>query len=813
MTGPRSHGSRGLWVRWTLRDLRQHWVAVAAIAVVIAIGTGVCAGLGSTATWRRMSNDASFAELKMHDLRAELSPGTFADEGVLAAAVAALPSADQVADVEERLIVDTQVDASTPDETVLVNGRIVGTADPTDASVDALWVRDGSGDGAVLEAKFADYYDLPDAGTVELAGGRRLDYVGLGVAPEDFFVTGTEGSILAHADLAGVYLDLDVAQELAGREGQVNDVVLTLLPGADRDAMEQELDAALDSLPGVGATVTNQDDAEAFRILYEDIDNDQQIWNLLSGLVLLAAVVAAFNLITRIVEAQRREIGIGAALGLRRRELARRPMLIGAQIAVLGVVFGVVIGLLVGVAMADLMRSFVPLPRQRTPFQLGVFMQAAALGFAVPLLAAALPVWRAVRVEPIEAIRTGHLAAKAGRLTTWTRRVHLPGSSLTQIPLRNALRTPRRTILTAVGIGAAIAALIAVLGMLDSFQRAIDVGEEELTRGDRDRMIVGLDTFHPVDSAVVATVAGEESVGTADLGLRLPAVLLADDAEDDVDLLVELVDLDEAAWTPTARDEVDDGASSGILLAEKAARDLGVGAGDTVDVRHPVRTDTGGFGVVETAFTVSGIHPNPIRTFAFLDLSVAADLGFAGLANTINVTPAADATRSDVQIALFDLPGVATAQPVARVSEAFDEVLDERVGFLIITEVAVLILALLIATNSARISIDERQREHATMRAFGLRLRSIVGLVTKEAAIIGVIATIIGAAAGAYILRWMLDSISRRTLPDFLIDPVLSASTIGIAAVVGILAAVLAPLFLVRRIRRMDIPSTLRVME
>ena len=56
-TRPRS-SSIGWWLRWSWRDLRSHWIAVTAIALVLAIGTGVYAGLGSTAEWRRQSNDA-----------------------------------------------------------------------------------------------------------------------------------------------------------------------------------------------------------------------------------------------------------------------------------------------------------------------------------------------------------------------------------------------------------------------------------------------------------------------------------------------------------------------------------------------------------------------------------------------------------------------------------------------------------------------------------------------------------------------------------------------------------------------------------
>jgi putative ABC transport system permease protein len=56
-------------LRWAARDLRKRWAQVFAIALIIAIGTGVYAGLGSTSAWRRESNNASFALLHMYDLR------------------------------------------------------------------------------------------------------------------------------------------------------------------------------------------------------------------------------------------------------------------------------------------------------------------------------------------------------------------------------------------------------------------------------------------------------------------------------------------------------------------------------------------------------------------------------------------------------------------------------------------------------------------------------------------------------------------------------------------------------------------------
>ncbi|NIR40899.1 MAG: ABC transporter permease, partial [Actinobacteria bacterium] len=97
----------GMFLRWSGRDLRRHWVAVVAIGLVLGIGTGVFAGLGSTATWRRQSNDESFAATGIHDLRVALSPGTFTGEGSLRDLLDGIPSAGAVTAAAERLVVDT----------------------------------------------------------------------------------------------------------------------------------------------------------------------------------------------------------------------------------------------------------------------------------------------------------------------------------------------------------------------------------------------------------------------------------------------------------------------------------------------------------------------------------------------------------------------------------------------------------------------------------------------------------------------------------------------------------------------------------
>ena len=112
-----------LRLRWALRDARSRWVQVAGIALMIAIGTGMYAGLSSVTQWRFASNDASLSLTNMYDVRARPSGDGFLPQGALASIAEGI---DGVAAVEERLISQTQVEVDTDDGPIFVRGRIVG---------------------------------------------------------------------------------------------------------------------------------------------------------------------------------------------------------------------------------------------------------------------------------------------------------------------------------------------------------------------------------------------------------------------------------------------------------------------------------------------------------------------------------------------------------------------------------------------------------------------------------------------------------------------------------------------------------------
>jgi len=810
--------SRALWLRWSWRDLRARWAQVFALALVIALGTGTYAALLSTSAWRTRSNDASFALLHVHDLRVTLAAGSTVPEGSLLTMVRRLPHAAGVAAARERLILPTQVAGP---KGVLAPGELVGTGPGPGPGVDTVHVTAGQGlarpgttaDGGVpavvLDLAFARQNGLPVSGLLRVAGGGLVRYTGIGQSPE-YFMGGGGGTavFLSQKTFAVLFSGLRTAQQLAGAPGRVNDLVLTVKPGASRAMLWGELRAALAAMtPPVAATVTTRAGIPSYRVLYDDIKGDEQLWRAIAILVLAGAAFAVLNLTTRIVEAQRREIGIGMALGVRPRLLAVRPLLFAAQVALIGVVFGIAVGYLVGIPLAAVFKGLLPLPVWRTPFQAGTFAWAAAIGFVLPFAAAAWPVWQAVRVQPVEAIRVGHLAARGSGLAPVLRWLRLPGRGYHEIPFRNILRTPRRSALTILGVAAAIATLVTIVGLLDTFRATLGTASAELLRTAPARVTVSLDSYYPAGGPVVTAVRRLPSAGKVQAGLMVPGTVQAHGTS--VDVAAEVLP-PRAVWTPAlSAGRLTDG----IVLSRKAAADLGVRVGDLVTFRHP-RAAAGGLVTVSSPVRVAGIDPSPMRALAYLSPATAAPMfGMAGMTNLLTVLPAAGHSTTGIRRELLNVPHVAAAQSVRAASDGLSSSLDQFTGILNVAAGVALLLVFLIAFNTASIATDERAREHATMMAFGLPVHTVLGLITTESALVGVLGTVIGLGAGYGLLAWLTATTIAGTMPEIGITAAVSAGTMAAALLLGAVTVAAAPLFTLRRLRRTDVPSALRVAE
>lgn len=805
------------WLRWSERDLRKRLFQVVAIAGIIALGSGIYAGLGSTSVWRRQSLDASFAQLKAHDIDVSVAPGFSAPQDELLDAVRSI-GGTRVAHAEARLVANLPVRAG-PDASIPAAGVIVGVDLSRPITVDRWKVTGGSpigaadadGDDVLLDEHFTRAHHLPPTGTVLIAG-TPVRYVGTALETEYLNTTTTFGAtIQGAATRAIVYAPITLVQRLAGLPGQANDVALRVRPGTSIERLAASLSAKLPTvLPGVPTTVTVRSDDPMTKALYDEISSEQDVFNAIAVLILAGAGFAAFNLIRRVVESQRRDIGISMALGLPPRQISIRPMIMATEVAVAGVALGVLAGWGIGLWVLSIIKSQVPLPVWHSPWQVGLFLRAAALGLAIPLAGSAYPVWRAVSVVPTDAFLPPHLRSRrhwAG--SSALRRLQLPGSTITLAPIRRIMIAPARSAMTVMGIGFIMTPLLALLGATDSISATIDTGTKILAGNTSDRLLVAFTSYQPQSSSVVSSVIESPLVGRHALGLDTGGYLLK--GTTNIEVSISMVDLSDPLVVPTslASRHVEPG---GIVLSEKAASDLGLAPGETVVLRHPLSRGTA-TRFVDSVVPIRAVINSPYRFIAYMSLKDEPIMGLQGIINTVVLVPRHGVTVDQLQRKIAAMPGVAWALPASTLSNTIRDVLSLVTSLFIVLQIMIGTMAFLVAYNSSRIGSDERAREHATMMAFGLGVRRVVFAGVIESVLLGTVGIAIGIGLGLLVMQWLLDTVLPAAIPELSVFAHIDASSFLIVAAIGLAATASAPVLITRRLQKMNLPSTLRYVE
>jgi ABC-type antimicrobial peptide transport system permease subunit len=120
--------------------------------------------------------------------------------------------------------------------------------------------------------------------------------------------------------------------------------------------------------------------------------------NVLGGLGLLMAALGLYSVMAYSVAQRTAEIGIRVTLGAEPRALMMLVLRQGMGLAL----SGLVVGCLTAAALARMLRAVLV---SVSPADPGVYASAAGVIVAIALLASAIPAWRALRVDPIAALR------------------------------------------------------------------------------------------------------------------------------------------------------------------------------------------------------------------------------------------------------------------------------------------------------------------------------------------------------------------------------------------------------------------------
>lgn len=780
-------GWRDLW------HLRGQAVAVALVAAV-----GVANLVMSRATLESLeaSRARYYREYAFADLFADLkrAPEQVAQR---------LRGIAGVAVVESRVVTFGRAEVAGFDDPIRV--QAVSVPEFGRQRLNRLHLRSGRApepaerDALAVSDAFAQAHGLrPGDALVLVLHGRRQSFriVGVGGSPEFVAQMSPQAVFPDPRRFAIVWLPRPALQAATDLDGAFNNVAIALQPGARRERVLAAVDRTLARYGGIGAI--GREDQRSHRYLDEEFRQLRTMARLFPVVFLGVAAFVLYVVLGRLVSGQREQIGTLKAFGYDQGEIWRHYAVLAVIIGCLGGVLGLALGVRLGSLLADIYRDFYRLPFLDFSLSARVAWLALAVSVGSALLGAAIPVRRAARLPPAEAMRPDvpwqHFSSRSGRWRGLRR-----FSQMHRLMARNLLRRPLRTLMTWVGLALGTAVM-----MMGRFQNdAVD------------RMVV-----HQFESAerhdLAVTFVEPVAPHTLDEIAALPGVLVVEPqravpvrvryrAADHRTVLIGLSPGARLRRTLDDRGVPVQPSPQGVLLTDYLADMLGARLGDRIELE----TLEGRRRVLR--LPLAGVVSEPFGVQAYLPLSTL----HRTIGDGERISAAVLSVDAMALPRLFhDLdrrPVVASvSQRRVGIRNFYDSMARTILTFTLIATLFGVVITTGVVYSSARVALSERARDLASLRVLGFTEAEVGYLLLGELALLTVLAIPLGFAFGNALIALLVMGYDSDL---FRIPHYVTPATYGIAGVTTLAAALMCGGLVWRRIGRLDLIGVLKARD
>lgn len=254
-----------------------------------------------------------------------------------------------------------------------------------------------------------------------------------------------------------------------------------------------------------------------------------------------------------------------------------------------------------------------------------------------------------------------------------------------------------------------------------------------------------------------------------------------------------------AGRAPSADDEV--------VIDRASSRDGAFAPGDSVRVLTPSGS---------ARYTVSGVatygsddDAGGASVVAFTPATAARVLGDPGRVDSVRAVAATGISQSELVARIRDaldasgqhrgVEVVTGRQAIAADQDAAHEGLAFMSTFLVVFAVVALIVGGFVIFNAFSITVAQRAKETAMLRAIGSSRRQVKRMIVVEAAILGVVASAIGAVVGVVLAIGLAELFTSFGVELPSGATVVTPRALGVAIVIGVLVTVLAAYLPARR--------------
>jgi putative ABC transport system permease protein len=755
--------------RKMLRDMGNHKTQFLSIFIMAFLGVYIYAGIGGEWIGLRSNSDAYYRETNFADVWVYGKNFSAQDE-------TAVKKLGGVTGAERSLILDGAADLSgkpklslhfLEKDTITKSHLVKGEGFRDDA--DGIWVDD----------RFASAHRLKPGDKIAVSvNGIRLEkkIVGTVYNPEYVYLAAGSGITPDFSSYGYAYLSKDafpVPEKLA-----YNEMMFTVADGVNASGLESAVGKAVNGNVSVYLTRENQ---PSYSMFAQEIDQHKAMGSIFPVAFLAIALLTMLTTMTRIVNAQRIQIGTLKAVGFKNRTILLHYVSYGFWLSLAGSLLGAVLG---PVTLPKLfypsMSSFYTLPEWGPAFDVSFYLMAAAT-VALCTLVTWLACRSVLKDTPAKTLRPkAPKNVRHGFLekTALWKKLNFNA----QWNLRDIARNRVRSLMAVVGVLGCTALLMCAFGMNSSMRdlkawqyEQIDSFASQISVSDAATDAQIQNARNKTDGQAVM----ESTIEIKAKGEKKSANLMATDR-------VTLIRATDVGRNIVSLPE------NGVSLTSKLADELGVKQGDEI-TWHLYGDEKW------TKTPVAQIYRDPTVQGIRMTRTHFESLGYRFRATSI-VTP-----REVTQ----KFAGMNDIQSTADLTAGWDSMTASMMKMVYILIAAAAVMAVVVLYNLGLLSFTEMERELATLKVIGLKSGKLRGLLLTQNLWLSAVGFLLGIPAG----QWLIGLIMSMSGDSFDMINELKATNLLLAFVVTFALSVFVNLLFSNRIRHLDMVASLKGVE
>lgn len=520
------------------------------------------------------------------------------------------------------------------------------------------------------------------------------------------------------------------------------------------------------------------------------------------------AALVCLTTMTRMVDEQRINIGTLKGLGYKTSQISKKYILY----ALIACLTGSILGLAIGFSVFPTVIFFAYGMMYSIENIVYVFSIPIAIGItSLALIIIILSAYMACRKELKEtpAILMRPKAPKSGKRILLERVPFIWNrfSFISKVTVRNIFRYKKRFLMTVLGIAGCTALILTGFGIKDSIEMILTGQYGTLFKYDMS-LVIQSDMTDKQIYELRKNLSDIDEINKYEFFSYENGDIKVNNTTKEITIVVpeNLKKMDKFIHLQDRKTQNPiELNNKGIVLTEKIARDLGVKAGDEIEL---INSDD-----KKAKIKVSHITENYISHYAYISPEnyiklFEKDLDFNRVIGILN-NPSVK-IEDKLSKKLFDIETVDGITFNTASKETFHNTIKNLNYVVLIMIISAGALAFVVLYNLTNVNISERIREIATIKVLGFYDKEVSAYIYRENIILTIIGTVVGLGLGTILHKFIMVTVE---IQSMMFGRVIDMSSYFIAAVLTIVLSLFVNLAMFYKLRNVKMVESLKSVD